>query len=42
MKAFNQHNQSAADLYKFKEESVLDKALLVVSLIGFVAIVSLI
>jgi hypothetical protein len=42
MKAFNQHNQSAADLYKFKEETVLDKVILTIALIGFVAIVSLI
>lgn len=42
MKAFNQHNKSAADLYKFKEESVLDKVILAVALVCFVAVVSLI
>jgi len=41
MKAFNQHNQSAADLYKFKEETGIEKLIGVVSFIGFVVAVVL-
>jgi hypothetical protein len=41
MKAFNQHNQSSADLYKFKEETGIEKLIGAVAFVGFVVAVVL-
>ena len=41
MKAFNQHNQSYKDLYKFKEsDSVADRVIGTIAFIAFILIVS--
>ena len=42
MKAWNQHNQSPKDLYKYKpEDNILDRVIATVSVIAFILIVAL-
>lgn len=42
MKAWNQHNQSSKDLYKYKpEDTVFDRVIATVSVIAFILIVAL-
>jgi len=42
MKAWNQHNQSYKDLYKYKpDDSILDRVIATVSVIAFILIVAL-
>jgi hypothetical protein len=42
MKAFNKHNQSYKELYKYEQkETVLDRVIATVSLLAFILIVAL-
>jgi hypothetical protein len=42
MKAWNQHNQSSKDLYKYKsEDTVFDRVIATISVIVFIVIVAL-
>ena len=42
MKAWNQHNQSSKDLYKYKpEDSIIDRVIDTLSVIAFILIVAL-
>lgn len=42
MKAWNQHNQSSKDLYKYKpDDTVFDRVIATLSVIAFILIVAL-